>query len=284
MNDLESGGDGEPGEGHEPAGGADLLDEAGIRTALAGSRLAREVHIFERVVSTNDQALALARNGAGEGNLVVADRQTGGRGRQGRPWHSAPGLGLWLSLVLRPALEARRSTLVSLAGALGIATTLRQGWGIRAGVKWPNDVVVDGRKICGLLSEGEFSGDSIRFLVLGIGLNALHGREDFPAELAGRATSVALESGRQVRRLELLADVVRAVEAKYFYLEARGFDGIRRELLLVSPLMGKVARVVTAAGELEGTVVDLDENGALVLRLGGGHLKSIVAGEVVRVT
>jgi len=283
MNDLESG-DGAPGEGREPAGGADVLDEAGIRTALAGSRLAREVHIFERVVSTNDQALALARSGAGEGNLVVADRQTGGRGRQGRPWHSAPGLGLWLSLVLRPALEARRSTLVSLAGALGIATTLRQGWGIRAGVKWPNDVVVDGRKICGLLSEGEFSGDSIRFLVLGIGLNALHGREDFPAELAGRATSVALESGRQVRRLELLADVVRAVEAKYFYLEARGFDGIRRELLLVSPLMGKVARVVTAAGELEGTVVDLDENGALVLRLGGGHLKSIVAGEVVRVT
>jgi BirA family biotin operon repressor/biotin-[acetyl-CoA-carboxylase] ligase len=262
----------------------DVLDEQGIRAALAGSRLAREVHVFDEVKSTNDEALSLARGGAGEGNLVVADRQAGGRGRLGRPWHSAPGLGLWFSLVLRPALDVRRSALVSLAGALGIATALRQGWGVRAGVKWPNDVVAGGRKLCGLLCEGEFSGDSVRFLVLGIGLNALHGRDDFPADLAGKATSVALEGGREVRRLELLSDMVRAVEAKYFHLVARGFDDIRRELLLVSPLVGKVIRVATGDGEFEGTAVDLDEDGALVLRLESGRLKSIVAGEVVRVT
>jgi BirA family biotin operon repressor/biotin-[acetyl-CoA-carboxylase] ligase len=273
-----------PGEGYRLLSAPDALTEHEIRAALRGSRLKGEVHVFDAVASTNDVALSLARKGAGEGTLVVAEEQTEGRGRLRRRWCSAPGLGLWFSLVLRPDLEARRSALVSLVGALGVATALRQEWGVKAQIKWPNDIVVGAKKICGILSEGEFEDDRVRFMVLGIGLNALHGRQDFPADIRARATSVRLESAHETRRLALLASVLRAIEARYHALGSDGFGHMRSELLLLSSLVGKMTRVVTGDSELEGTVVDLDENGALVIRLESGHLKSVVAGEVVRVT
>ena len=272
-----------PGEGYRLLGAPDALDH--LEADLAFRDLVRgEVHILSKVGSTNDVAARLAREGAPDGTLVMAEEQTEGRGRLGRKWCSAPGLGLWFSLVLRPHLGARRSALVSLVGALGIATALRGEWGVQAEIKWPNDVVVGARKICGLLSEGEFRGGRVSFMVLGVGLNALHRKLDFPPDIRARATSVRLESAREVRRPELLASVLRAVEARYLALGSVGFEKMRRELLALSPLVGKMTRVLTGDREFEGTVVDLDENGALVLRLESGHLKSIVAGEVVRVT
>lgn len=272
-----------PGEGYRLLSAPDALDEHEIRAALRNSRLKGGVHVFQQVSSTNDAALSLARRGAGEGTLVIAEEQTEGRGRLRRKWCSSPGLGLWFSLVLRPDLEARRSALVSLVGALGIATALRQEWGVKAQIKWPNDIVVGAKKICGVLSEGEFEDGRVRFMVLGVGLNALHGPQDFPPDIRAKATSVTLESANEVRRLDLLSSVLRAVETRYLALGSEGFGGMRGELLQLSSLVGKMTRVVTGDSELEGTVVDLDENGALVVRLESGHLKSIVAGEVVRV-
>ncbi|MFZ1947250.1 MAG: biotin--[acetyl-CoA-carboxylase] ligase [bacterium] len=275
-----------PGEGCRLVWSPDLVGTAEIEAALRGqgrgSEFGCQVHCSATLDSTNDLAAVLARDGAAEGTLVVADRQARGRGRLGRGWESRPGLGLWFSLILRPDIQASRSCLISLVAALGIALRLREDYGINAVVKWPNDVLVGGGKICGILTESEFVGDRVRFVVLGVGLNVLHTRSDFSPDLRGRATSMRMATGRPERRAEALASVLRGIEEKYRAFLAAGFGDLRRELLLLSPLVGRQARVSTGRGDLEGTVVDIDDDGALVLRGEGGGRTRVLAGDVTQ--
>jgi BirA family biotin operon repressor/biotin-[acetyl-CoA-carboxylase] ligase len=272
-----------PGEGYRLVEAPDMMAASEIKLALRTSVLGREVHVHERVVSTNDSALRLARDGAPEGTLVLAEEQTGGRGRLGRHWHSPAGLGLWFSLVLRPRLAARESSSVSLAAALGIARALRKDYGVKTEVKWPNDVVVGPKKICGLLTEAEFVEDRVKFIVLGVGLNVLQREGDFPPQLRAGATSLVLAGGGAAGRLGVLLSVLAAVEEAYLLLGTGGFAAIREDVIAVSSLVGKFTTVVTGRDEVEGTVVDMDENGALILRTECGQLRYLIAGEVVRV-
>ncbi|MFH1220810.1 MAG: biotin--[acetyl-CoA-carboxylase] ligase [Candidatus Eisenbacteria bacterium] len=272
-----------PGEGYRLVAAPDLIDACEIKTALADSGLAREVHVFTSVTSTNDVGARLAKQGADHGTVVVAEEQTEGRGRLGRRWESPPGLGLWFSLVLRPDLDARASSAVSLVCALGVAVALRKRYGIKADVKWPNDVVVGPRKICGILTEADFTDGRASLMILGFGLNVLHVLNDFPPELRGKATSIRLETNRRVGRAKLLAEILGAVEEKYAIFSSEGFVNLRRELLALSPLIGKVTRVVTGGGEVEGTALGIDDTGALVLRTESGQLRSVIAGDIVRV-
>jgi BirA family biotin operon repressor/biotin-[acetyl-CoA-carboxylase] ligase len=279
-----------PGEGLRLVWSPDLLSATEVKAALrdpgrasdSPTAFASRVHCSATLDSTNDLAAALAREGAGEGTLVVADRQARGRGRLGREWESRPGLGLWFSLVLRPDIQASRSCLISLVAALGVASRLRDDYRVNAVVKWPNDVVVGRGKICGILTESELVGDRVRFVILGVGLNVLHTRGDFSPDLRGRATSIRIETGQPERRVEALASVVRGIEGKYRAFLAEGFGDLRRELLLLSPLVGRQARISTGRGDVEGTVVDIDDDGALVLRGEGGGRTRVLAGDVTQ--
>lgn len=272
-----------PGEGYRLVSSPDVLDACELTAELRAACLTNPVRAFASVDSTNDVALSLARDAAPEGTIVVAERQTGGKGRRGRKWHSPEGLGLWFSFVLRPDIEARWSACLSLVAAASVSSALRIGCGINASVKWPNDVVAGSRKICGILTEGEFAGDAVDFVVIGVGLNVLHQLGDFPEDLRDTATSVLIESGRRFRRARLLADIMVAFRARYTILLGEGFGPIREELLGLSPLVGRFTRVATGRGEIEGTAVDIDETGALILRTESGQLRSIIAGDVVRV-
>lgn len=269
-----------PGEGFRLVTSPDVLTEAEIRPALRSRLLGSAVHVRQSVGSTNDEAFALARAGAPEGTLVIAETQTGGRGRLGRKWESPGGLGLWFSLVLRPETEARRTCLVPLIGAAGIACCLKGAFGIRAAVKWPNDVVVGRRKICGILAETELRAGRPGFVVMGVGLNVLQVRGDFGPEVRETATSIRLETGREVRRAEVLAELLVVLEEKYLRFCREGFAPLRRELLALSPLVGRHAAVRTGRRQVEGTVLDIDEDGALILRTDSGHRLAIVAGDV----
>ena len=271
-----------PGEGFRLVTSPDALTAAEIRAELGSGLLGSRIHARRSVASTNDEAFDLARAGAPEGTLVVADAQTGGRGRLGRKWDSPAGMGLWFSLVLRPDVEARQSCLISLVGALGVASALRKVYGVGAAVKWPNDVVVKSRKICGILAETELKAGRTRFIVMGVGVNVLQGPEDFGPDLAKSATSLKIETGRAVKRARVLADLLGALEEKYLQYLAEGFGEARKQLLALSPVVGKYARVRTGHKEVEGTALDIDENGALILRTDSGHLLTIVAGDVVR--
>lgn len=231
-----------------------------------------------RVDSTQAVAFALAAEGATDGTVVTADSQTAGRGRRGRRWMDEPGASLLVSIVLRPRLEPARLPGLSLAAGVAVAQVLTRVAGLSPRLKWPNDVLVGGRKIAGILLESHMSaaGEAGRVTtVLGIGVNL--GQRMFPADIGQRATSVWLASGRVVDREVLLAALLDAVGEWRRRLEYRGFAAVRTRWRELSDTLG---RTVTVDG-VSGMAVDIDVDGALVVNDAEGRRHRVVAGEVV---
>jgi BirA family transcriptional regulator, biotin operon repressor / biotin---[acetyl-CoA-carboxylase] ligase len=279
----------DPGRGTERA--AARPDAAEPRTerweGRSGAELAAlwalpEVRVHARVGSTSDLARALAERGAPAGTLVLADEQTAGRGRAGRGWSSPAGLGLWLSTVLRPATLPHPGALPLLLG-LRIAQALDR-WVAPATVriKWPNDLVLSGRKAAGLLCEGVWSGAGPAFVVAGIGVNVLHRETDFPPELRGRATSLGLQAGGPVPRLEVataVAIAVRSLLGPEVSLSPADLDRLRardylrgRAVAVCDPANG----AVLAEGLADGIAAD----GSLRVRGGDGAVAAVQTGTV----
>lgn len=229
----------------------------------------RTVRRVGTVGSTQEVAFAMAAEGAGDGTAVVADAQTAGRGRRGRRWHAEAGTGLLLSIVVRPTLAPPARPLLSYAAAVAVVEALRRVAGLEARVKWPNDVLVAGRKLAGILLEAR---DGV--VVVGIGVNV--GQQRFPAELQGGATSVTLETGRPADREALLAVLLEEVDRWRGRLEHEGFEPIRARWCAAADTLGRRVRVDGAAG----TAVDLDAMGALVLDGDGGR-RRVIAGELI---
>ncbi len=229
--------------------------------------------LVARTGSTNDDAREKAREGVAHGWALVADEQLAGRGRGGRRWESPPGSNLYVSFVLRPSLSARESPRLALAAGLAVADAVDLALGApHARVKWPNDVRVDGRKLSGVLVEGGLRGDALAWVVLGVGVNV---KGDAPEAVRGIATSVEAERGAAVSRAAVLASLCVAVERRVEALES-GFDALRDELRARCETLG---RAVSLAGR-SGVAEDIDDDGALVLRLPTGERVSVHAGEV----
>jgi BirA family biotin operon repressor/biotin-[acetyl-CoA-carboxylase] ligase len=225
-----------------------------------------------RVDSTQTVAFAQAAAGAPDGTIVVAETQTAGRGRRGRAWRDEPGASLLLSIVLRPRLEPAALPTLSLAAAVAVAEALREEPGVDARLKWPNDVLVGGRKIAGLLLEARLGhGDTVA--VLGVGINV--GQRAFPADLAGRATSASLAAGRAVDRERVLGAVVAAVHRWRGRLEREGFAPVRARWRELADTLGQPIGV----DGVRGTAVDIDTDGALLVDAGGRRTR-VLAGEV----
>ena len=229
---------------------------------------ARVVHHVATVDSTQEAVFALASAGAPDGAAVVADTQTAGRGRRGRRWHDEAGTSLLVSVLLRPALPPSLRPLLSYAASLAVVGTLGT-LGLEARVKWPNDVLVAGRKVAGILLEAREG-----VVVVGVGLNV--NQQRFPPELAARATSVALQTGRAADRGVLLATLLDELDRWRARLEQEGFAPVRERWRAVSDTLGRGVRV----DDVAGVAVDLDAAGALVVDAAGGR-RRVVAGELV---
>ena len=249
-----------------------------------GSPLAREVEVHEALPSTQDRARELARAGAPHGTLVVARIQTGGRGRLRRTWGSPAG-GLWMSLVLRPDLEANAAPRVTLTASVAVTKTLRE-LGVDAGIKWPNDVLVepDGRKICGILAESSLGSPArgqpqrVEHVILGIGLNANLDLADLGVpDLA--ATTLRSELRRDVDLLELLDSLLSNLHAEL--RRVRDFAAILDGWRALSLVLGERVFVRRSGEMLEGVAVDVSSEGALLLETSGG-LVELHEGEVER--
>lgn len=256
------------------------LDPARLAGALRTARLGRAPIVLESCASTNDRAAALDREHPGEALLVVADAQTGGRGRQGRAWHSPPGQNLYFSLLLRPAAPAFVvPPLTLLAGA--VLAEVVAATGVAPRLKWPNDLLIEAggalRKAAGILTEMATERERVRHVVLGIGLN-VNGTA-FPDELADRATSLALATGRTFDRGALLASFLSAFEPAYDTFLRQGaapaLDRWRR-----FGLLGQRCRVERDGRVLEGIALDVDADGGLRLRDDAGQVHRIVSGVV----
>jgi BirA family biotin operon repressor/biotin-[acetyl-CoA-carboxylase] ligase len=235
--------------------------------------MSRIVHL-ERVDSTQASAFALAAAGAEDGTVVVADYQAAGRGRRGRTWDAAPGQGLLSTILVRPRLAPAQWPAYSLATAVAVAEALARTAALAARLKWPNDVLIGGRKIAGILLESRVVGDTASAVIaVGVGVNVA--QRAFPAGLAARATSVAMESRRPVSRDAMLAALLDAFDDWRARLEGEGMAPVRARWLALADTIG---RRVSSDG-VTGVAVDLDTDGALVLE-DGGRRHRVVAGEV----
>ena len=264
-----------------PESWRDELDR--VAGELAG--FAADVRYFERVGSTNDVAAALATSGADEGTTVVAAMQTAGRGRQGRAWHSPSGTGLYFSIVFRPlGFEQLLTLMAGEAAARGI----ERATGFRPSLKWPNDLVVEPagesrqvgwRKLGGILAEGSLTGTTLHHVVVGIGINV--GGATYPAELAGRVTSLEAELGRPVDVARVFAQSLAAIaEGRRDLVAGRDAAVLDRWRERAPSSNGRPVECVTANGAARGVTRGIDESGALIVSM-GGRLVRIIAGEVV---
>jgi BirA family biotin operon repressor/biotin-[acetyl-CoA-carboxylase] ligase len=233
---------------------------------------------YDSVSSTNDVARELAVSGAGEGVCVIAREQTAGRGRQGRLWSSPPGEGLYLSLVLRPQLNPADSAIMTLAAAVGVAETLKLDFEVAADIKWPNDVLASGRKICGILVESAIQNDQLQYAVIGIGVNIA--QRSFPGDLEFSATSLLLETGRLIEPEGFAQPMLERLEHWYKTVITHPDQVIERWEELSSYARGRRVGVESADGAIEGITRGLTSRGALILEMDSGEIRAVVAGEV----
>jgi len=234
-----------------------------------------DVRRLKETGSTNEDAFALGRSGAPAGIVVLAESQSRGRGRMDRSWFSPPGAGLYCSVLLRPSLPLSRAGLLSFCAALAMTDCLRS-FGFPAGIKWPNDIVAGGRKLCGILSACEGEGDALHFAVIGSGLNLRRG--SYPEDLASRAACLE-EYGPLPDPEALLHGYLDRLSASVSRLEKEGFSPLRRILEDRCVLLSR--RVLVSGGQqAEGTAVGIGEAGELLLRLDGGSLLPVTCGDV----
>jgi BirA family transcriptional regulator, biotin operon repressor / biotin---[acetyl-CoA-carboxylase] ligase len=230
---------------------------------------------FDEIDSTNRYALDAARAGSAAGLVVVADRQRAGRGRRGRVWTAPPGSSLLVSVLLRPRLGADEVHVVTMAAALALVDAVRLVAGVDADLKWPNDLLVDGRKLAGVLAEADLTaGGVVRAVVIGVGCNVTWG--GFPSELEDRATACDREAGRHVERAELLDAFLARLAARLDALDAVPAD-YRARLATI----GRRVRVDLNDGTLEGVATGVDDHGRLVVEPGTGPSVTVAAGDVV---
>ena len=266
------------GEQDIPAAFADELARVAQRAAPIGHR----VHWFASTASTNDVAARLAERGAGEGTTVVAEMQTAGRGRHGREWFSPRGAGLYASVILRPTADAANEenpcALLTLASGVAIAQAVRSVTGLPAEIKWPNDVLIGGRKLAGILAETAVQAGNVHFIVLGFGVNMQPSA--YPRELARRVTSIEAETMRHADHAVMLAEILASIAERYRDLRAGRFDAILSAWRQLAPsLPGTPVEWDIRDGVVRGRAEDIDRTGALMVRV-GGRIERVVAGEV----
>ncbi len=248
----------------------------GIAENLGTRIIGRYIRWHEVLPSTSDLAMSLAEIQVPEGTIVVAEEQTAGRGRLGRPWASPRG-GVWLSVILRPGLPPPRAPLVGLAAAVAAARAIRTTTGLLARVKWPNDVLVDGRKVVGILLD---AGPGAEWVVVGVGINANVPRSALPADAQSPAASLQDLLGGPVDRGVLVRALLRELERGYEELRAGGAASALRRWREMADTLGRIVRVETPAGAIEGMALDVDDAGALLVRRRDGEVHRVIAGDV----
>ncbi|HMO64625.1 MAG TPA: biotin--[acetyl-CoA-carboxylase] ligase [Verrucomicrobiota bacterium] len=260
----------------------DLLHADDLQARLpAGVRIGRDIQVFKETGSTNDVLDRLARDGVAEGVVVFAERQTQGRGRLGRRWVSPSGKGLWCSVLLRPDLRPSAATQLTIAAAVALHRAVLAVTGLRAAIKWPNDLLLGGRKCAGILTELSAEPDRVRHLILGLGVNVNLAAADLPRDLRATATSLRLVLGRPVDRPELAARLLAELDKAYAAVRTGRFEALADEWEEACVTLGRQVVVDLGTRRLEGRAEALDPEGALLVRTEHGHLERVVGGDVL---
>lgn len=269
-----------PSRGYQLLSSPDVLMPESIQASLDCRLIGSRVRCFDEIDSTNLQAARLGDEGAADGLVVIADRQSSGKGRMGRQWESPGGVNLYASILLRPPIlpfEAPKLTFVS---AVAVCRAITSCTGLQPTVKWPNDILLHGAKVAGLLNEMSSETDQVHYVVLGIGVNLNMRQEQFPDDLRYPATSLFMVSGRIVSRLDFTRTLLHEIDILYqMYLE-QGSAPIMSAWAELCELTGKAVQVDCNDRQITGTMIGLAEDGALLVKTGAGKIESIYAGDV----
>jgi BirA family transcriptional regulator, biotin operon repressor / biotin---[acetyl-CoA-carboxylase] ligase len=254
-----------------------MIDASALKQGLKCARFGHTVHSLDTVDSTNTFARSLAENAASEGTLVVAETQTVGRGRLGRKWISGPGENLTFSIILRPGIAPDRISLLPLAIAVGIAHGVIASTRLPVSCKWPNDLLVGGRKFAGILLEGSINSDGLAFVIVGIGINV--NQTAFPEDLSAKATSLALQAGQPIDRLSLFRTILESLENDYDGFISTGFASVLPAWLELAPIIGTRVTADLQGSVITGRVTGLSPDGGLQLHSDAGD-HTLFAGDV----
>ncbi len=270
-----------PSRGYHLLSAPDLLTSAEVAAQLDAAVMGRRMVCLDRTTSTNTDAFRLAEQGAHEGTLVLAESQNGGKGRLGRVWSSPPGVNLYCSVVLRPIIMPHEAPQLTFLSAVAVARSIEQVTGLAPEIKWPNDVLIKGRKVAGLLNEMSAETDAVNFVILGIGVNLNMSEEQFPPDLRYPATSLLLEIGHPVGRAGFCAVMLNELDRLYADFCARGFGPVREEWQIRCNAHGRELSVSDGGAEVvRGTFAGIDGSGALLVRGTGGTISKILSGDV----
>jgi len=242
--------------------------------------IGREIQVFEETTSTNDVIARLARGGVKEGIVVFAEAQSNGRGRLGRQWISPARKGLWFSVLLRPNITPQAATQLTVASAVSLARAITVQTGIRPDIKWPNDILIRGKKVAGILTEMNAELDHVREVILGIGLDVNLEANEFPADLRKIATSIRIESGQLVDRAGLAVAILRELDRDYEHIKRGEFDIVAEQWQEYCTTIGAQVSIRVGDRVIRGRAEALDADGALLLRGQHGHLERIIGGDV----
>jgi BirA family biotin operon repressor/biotin-[acetyl-CoA-carboxylase] ligase len=238
----------------------------------------REIYFYRTVSSTNRVAQALAKQGAADGLIVMSSYQSAGIGRMQRPWICPPGRAITMSMILRAGGQRPIAPQFMLLCGAAVAETVRALSGADAGVKWPNDVLVAGKKICGILAQGYVPKDAPGFAVVGIGLNVRQTEDELPGDCRGTSTSLSLEAGRRLSRSEALHTFLRIWDKHYEAFIKHGYAYIREKWIENNITLGRKITLHEEPAQ-EGVAVDISENGGLLVQLQGGEIKELLSEE-----
>ena len=267
-----------PSQGYKITTVPDILRQGDIRPGLRTTIIGKKIHFLSEVTSTNTLAMEMAADGTPEGTVVIAETQTGGKGRLGRKWISPKG-NLYLSVVLRPNIPMHKAPLITLTGAVAVASAIRTTCGLEAGIKWPNDILLSGKKVSGLLTEMSAEQDRIRHVVLGIGVDVNMEMGELPAEVRSVTTTLAAEAGAKINRTMLLQQVLRDLETwyeKFLINDAEVLDEWKK----LNTTVGNRITVSGTGEALDGLAQGVDGDGRLIVRLDNGTIRTVAAGDV----
>lgn len=251
-----------------------------IRLHLRTTKLGQHIHYFDRVESTQKVANDLANNGAVEGTIVVADEQTMGRGRLARQWHSPKYTGIWMSLILKPNLPIHKAPQLTLLTAVAVVQAISEVAGISAEIKWPNDILVSGKKATGILTEMQAEADGIHSIVIGIGINVNQDAEDFSEDIREIATSLSIESGKKHQREEMICSVLDKIEKLYNVYITSGFSPIKTLWESYAVSIGKQITATTMNSKIRGIALGITDDGVLLLKDDHGQVHSIYSADI----
>ena len=266
-------------KGYRLTGEADVITQAELQSMLQTRWIGNRLEYFDETDSTNIRARKLAEEGAPHGTLVVADSQRTGKGRRGRAWISPRGVGIWMSLVLRPPICPAGASMLTLVAGMAVVKGVRISTGLKAMIKWPNDAILSGKKICGILTEMSTEEDRIRYVITGIGINV--NVSSFPEEIAEKATSLKEELGEAVKRSLVIAAVAEAFEEFYdSFLKTHDMSCLMEDYNKALVNRNRQVTVLDSRGQYQGRALGIDPEGSLLVQRKDGTVESVISGEV----